>query len=86
MKKLKIIIDFISMDNRNAAFALADDIEKRVAQLALFPNKGRLIQTANDEMIRELVIHKNYILVYLVRGKLIELLTIRHSRQESGNS
>jgi addiction module RelE/StbE family toxin len=82
IKKLKIIVDFISMDNRDAAFALVDDIEKRVAHLAMFPVEGRLIQSANDEMIRELVIHKNYIIVYAFKAKNVELITIRHTRQK----
>jgi len=82
MKKLKIIVDFISMDNRDAAFALVDDIEKRVAHLAMFPIEGRLIQSANDEMFRELVIHKNYIIVYAIKVKNIELITIRHAKRD----
>jgi plasmid stabilization system protein ParE len=82
MRKLKIIVDFISMDNRDAAFALVDDIEKRVAHLAVFPIEGRLIQSANDEMIRELVIHKNYVIIYAVRQKNIYLISIRHTRQK----
>lgn len=82
MKRLQNIVDFISAENINAAFELADEIDKRVAQLALFPKQGRLIQQIDEEITRELVIHKHYILVYAVNATRIHLITIRHSKQK----
>lgn len=82
MKKLKGIIDFISEDNLDAAYGLADEIQVRVAYLSKFPIQGRMIQQLNDELIRELVIHKNYVIVYALRQNNIHLITIRHARQK----
>lgn len=82
LKKLKSIIDFISEDNLDAAYGLADEIQERVTYLSKFPIQGRMIQQLNDELIRELVIHKNYVIVYALKQNNIHLITIRHSRQK----
>lgn len=82
LNKLKSIIDFISVDNLDAAYGLADEIQERVTYLSKFPIQGRMIQQLNDELIRELVIHKNYVIVYSLRQNTIHLITIRHARQE----
>lgn len=82
LKKLKSIIDFISEDNLDAAYGLADEIQERVTYLSKFPIQGRMIQQLNDELIRELVIHKNYVIVYALKQNNILLITIRHTRQK----
>lgn len=54
------IIDYVSDDNPNAAQALKNDIETKVANLAENP---RLYKTGRVSRTREMVARPNYIVV-----------------------
>ena len=85
-KKIEEIIDYISADNIDAALALIEEFEQRVADLKKHPRSGRIVPILNDEMVRELIIRKDYLIVYEIQGKRIEILTIRHAKQDFDES
>ncbi|GGA46789.1 type II toxin-antitoxin system RelE/ParE family toxin [Dyella nitratireducens] len=69
------IIDYISDDNPEAAQKLKDEIEAKTAKLSSHPKicrQGRLAGT------REMVVHKNYIVVYTESISRVFILRVLH--------
>ncbi|HBX64628.1 MAG TPA: type II toxin-antitoxin system mRNA interferase toxin, RelE/StbE family [Balneolaceae bacterium] len=79
--KTKEILEYISEDDPSAALALIDLIEEKVENLSQNPESGRVFPPTNNEKIREIVVHENYGVIYEVNPELIEILTVRHFRQ-----
>ena len=73
---LKLIIDYISDDNPDAADLLLQDIEMRVIQLLEQPRRGRVGRVAGT---RELVVKPNYIVVYAESPDVVEILRVLHA-------
>ena len=76
---LMAIVDYISDDNPVAARSLMDEIEHKVAQLALHPKRcrpGRVTGT------RELVVRPNYIVVYAESAETVMVLRVLHAAQQ----
>ena len=86
LSKLDDILEFIARDNVDAALALIDEFEERVKGLAAHPLKGRLVPSLNDELKRELIVRDNYLIVYEIQDNTIEILTIRHAKQDPDES
>lgn len=84
--KAKDILEYISKDNPDAALALIDQIEEKVNRLRENPEVGRVLPEMQNQSIREIVVHKNYGVVYEVLQNSIEILTVRHFRQNFSNS
>lgn len=80
-QKLDQFAEFIAGDNLAAAIAFVDEVERKALSLKAHPFKGRMIRILNDEKKRELVIMGNYLLVYEIQPDAIEILTIRHAKQ-----
>jgi addiction module RelE/StbE family toxin len=73
------IVDYISDDNPEAAQELKDDIEATAGKLPQNPQMyrvGRVLGT------REIVVRKNYIIVYSETPSQITILRILHAAQE----
>ena len=71
------IIDYIAIDNLDAALKLGDQILSAVeAQLTHHPHIGRPGRVAGT---RELVVHRNYIVVYQVGTGAVIVLDIIHA-------
>jgi addiction module RelE/StbE family toxin len=85
-RKIEQIIDYISADNIDAALALVEEFERRVADLKKHPRFGRMVPILNDEMVRELIIRKDYLIVYEIQREHITVLTIRHAKQDFDES
>ena len=85
-KKIDELVDFIAADNLDAALALVEEIESRVQSLKNHPRSGRILPVLNDEMVRELIIRGDYLVVYEIQGERIEILTIRHAKQDFDDS
>ena len=47
---------------------------------------GRILPETNTQSIREIVIHKNYGVIYEVFQDSIKILTVRHFRQHFSSS
>lgn len=65
------IIDYIAKDKKSAAKAFNRNLQSAIETLIDHPNKGRL----NDEGNRELI-HKGYTVPYLIDGDNIVILGI----------
>lgn len=80
------ILEYISKDNPNAALTLIDEFEEKVEKLKNHPETGRIIREAKNKNIRELVVHKHYGVIYEINPDVIEILTVRHFRQDFSDS
>ena len=72
------IVDYISDNNPDAAFALMDEIQGKVEQLPAHPKRyrpGRVNGT------RELVVRPNYIVVYAETPAAVTVLRVLHAAQ-----
>lgn len=73
------IVDFISDDNPEAAQTLKNEIEEKTEKLREFPD---LYKLGRKRGTREMVAHKNYIVIYRVTNNQIEVLRVKHSAQQ----
>lgn len=80
--KTKEILEYISEDNPTAALTLIEQIETMVENLRQNPESGRVLPETKNDKIREIVVHKNYGVIYEVNPEVIEVLTVRHFRQD----
>ncbi len=70
------IYDFIEADNPAAALNLDEMFSEKALHLLDHPGLGRLGRVIGK---RELVVHPNYILVYVVRGDRVRVLRVLHA-------
>lgn len=73
------IIDYIEQRNAVAAQNLYAAIVQSAENLPVMPY---LFRPGRVQGTRELVVHPNYIVVYLVGTDVIDILRILHSRQQ----
>ena len=73
--KLKEIEEFISSDNPQAAIEFTDKLISLAESVLEHPEKGRIVPELSITQIRE-ILHKNYRIVYLIKKKSIEILTV----------
>jgi toxin ParE1/3/4 len=69
------IAEFIAKDNPNRATSFVLELKDAVTQLQVHPGMGRAGRVPGT---RELVLHKNYIAIYRVRGDDVEILRLHH--------
>lgn len=74
---------YIATDNQVAARRWTARLKARISAVARNPNAGRIVPEFAREDIRE-VIEGNYRLVYLVRGKSMEVLTVFEGHRTLG--
>lgn len=75
---LMAIVDYISDDNPDAALALMEEIQGKVAQLLAHPKRCR---PGRVEGTRELVVRPNYIVVYAETAEAVTVLRVLHAAQ-----
>ncbi|MCW5220574.1 type II toxin-antitoxin system RelE/ParE family toxin [Verminephrobacter aporrectodeae] len=73
------IHDYIEADNPAAAQALDESFAQRSGRLLDHPGLGRPGRVAGT---RELVVHRNYLLVYDVAGDLVRVLRVLHTARQ----
>jgi addiction module RelE/StbE family toxin len=71
------IIEYISQDNPEAARHLAVSIRAKAEQLRSFPYLGREVLPN----VRELVVHRHYLLTYRTKPGRVEILQVWHVAQ-----
>lgn len=77
-------IDYIAEDNPVAALDQLNEIEKQTSLLPSQPEMGRIGRAKGT---RELVISRTpFIVIYRIKGKLIEILRFLHGAQEWPNN
>jgi addiction module RelE/StbE family toxin len=84
--RTKEIIEYIAEDNPDAALTLIDQFEALVEKLKDYPESGRVLPELKNDRIRELVVHKNYGIIYEINPDIIEILTVRHFQQDFSSS
>ena len=70
------IAGFIAKDNPTRATSFVLELQAAVIQLQAHPGMGRAGRVPST---RELVLHKNYIAIYRVRGDDVEILRLHHA-------
>ena len=74
------IVGFIADDNPDAAQELKDEIESKAAKL---PDHPKLYKASlRVKGLREMVVRKNYIVLYRVTLALVEVVNVLHSRRQ----
>ena len=75
LRTIDEIAQYIGQDNPTRATSFVKELRQNTEKLDSFPGMGRAGRVHGT---RELVIHKNYIAVYRVRGGDVEILRIHH--------
>jgi addiction module RelE/StbE family toxin len=70
------IAGFIANDNPTRPNSFVLELQAAVTQLQAHPGMGRAGRVPGT---RELVLHKNYIAIYRVRGDDVEILRLHHA-------
>ena len=70
------IWEYIAADNPAAAVHMDELFSAAASTLADFPQRGRLGTVVGT---RELIAHRNYILIYDVVGDLVRVLRVLHA-------
>jgi addiction module RelE/StbE family toxin len=76
---LTAIVEYISEDNPDAAQRLKDDIEDRVGKL---PDQPQAYRTGRIPGTREMLVRKNYIVIYAEFGSTIMVLRVLHAARQ----
>ena len=83
-KDLEDICDYIALDSEHYARAFAQRIVTLVEEIPRFPYAGRVVPEYNDRTLREKIFH-NYRVVYRIKKKCIEIVTICHGARNMPN-
>lgn len=75
---VEAIANFIARDSECYARMFVVKIFDAAERLELFPESGRIVPELNRKEIRE-VIFGSYRIIYRIRDKLVEILTVYHS-------
>ena len=73
------IYDYIEADNPRAALALDELFSEKVRHLIDHPGLGQIGRITGT---RELVVHKNYILIYDTRVEQVRVLRVLHAARQ----
>lgn len=73
------IYDHIEADSPAAALDLDEMFEEKASLLVEHPDLGRFGRITGT---RELVVHRNYILIYDVLGNLVRVLNVVHAARQ----
>ena len=75
----KAITTYIAKDSPRAAIEFGDMLMEKAALLDQQPAMGRVGRVKGT---RELVAHPNYIVIYRIVGKAVEVLRVKHAAQK----
>ncbi len=78
LRSVDDIAQYIARDNPKRATSFVLELRAAVNRLQSHPGMGRAGRVVGT---RELVLHKNYIAIYRVRGNDVEVLTLHHVAQ-----
>ncbi len=76
LRSVDEIAAYIAKDNPTRATSFVLGLQDAVAKLQAHPGMGRAGRVPGT---RELVLHKNYIAIYRVRGGDVEILRLHHA-------
>ncbi len=75
---IEAISNFIARDSTYYASIFTVEVFEVVENLDLFPKSGRIVPELNRKEIREVILG-NYRIIYRVKEKIVEILTVYHS-------
>ena len=75
LRSVDEIDGFIAEDNPSRATSFVLELKVAVSKLQVHPGIGRAGRVPGT---RELILHKNYIAIYRVRGDDVEILRLHH--------
>ena len=74
------LVGYIADDNPDAAQELKDEIESKAAKL---PDHPKLYKPSpRVKGMREMVVRRNYIVLYRETPELVEVVNVMHARQK----
>ena len=76
LRSVDEIAGYIAKDNPTRATSFVQELQHAVTKLQAHPGMGRAGRVPGT---RELVLHKNYIAIYRVRGDDVEILGLHHA-------
>ncbi len=76
LRSVDDIAAYIANDNPIRATSFVLELQEAVTKLQAHPGMGRAGRVPGT---RELVLHKNYIAIYRVRGDDVEILRLHHA-------
>lgn len=76
--ELEGIVTHIADDKPQAAKKFQVALNKKVQSLAFFPTMGRESHQVADVVIRELVVHQNYVVFYRHDDQRVEIVAVNH--------
>ena len=82
---LDSIIDYIAQDNPTKAEAFGQELRDKTLPLAQHPKLGHTGRPGLPAFLRELVVHRNYIVFYRVfdEARIVEILRVKHTTQQT---
>ena len=75
LRSLDEIAEYIHQENPNRATSFVVELRQSTARLTAFPGMGKAGRVPGT---RELVVHKNYLVIYRVREDAVEILRLQH--------
>lgn len=81
--ELDSIVDYIAEDSPIGAGEFGQELRDKIKPLAQYPELGRAGRPGLPASLRELVVHRNYIIFYRVRdeSRTVEILRVKHTTQ-----
>ena len=79
LENMATIADYIAQDKPDRATSFVREIREKTLVLANFPSVGRAGRVAGT---RELIAHKNFLVIYRIKGKNVEIVRVRHVAQK----
>lgn len=76
---VRAIVEYSARDNVAAALELDDLLRNAADSLAAFPEKGKPGRVPGT---RELVAHKNYIIVYTIFAAAVYIVAVPHAARQ----
>lgn len=82
---LDSIVDYIAADNPIGAERFGQELRAKALPLAQHPRLGRTGRPGLPPYLRELVVHRNYIVFYRVLDEActVEILRVKHAAQQT---
>ncbi|MFA7241251.1 MAG: type II toxin-antitoxin system RelE/ParE family toxin [Sulfuricellaceae bacterium] len=81
LESLDNIATYIALGNPRAARDFVAAIQEKSAVLAQHPAIGRVGRLVANT--REMVVHKNYVMIYRVKADTVQILRIHHVAQQA---
>ncbi|MDR2573577.1 MAG: type II toxin-antitoxin system RelE/ParE family toxin [Desulfovibrio sp.] len=76
---LDAIVEYIARENLQAALDMDGLLRNSADELAVFAERGKPGRIPGT---RELIVHKNYILVYVLTPDAVQIVTVLHAARQ----